>query len=134
MLPAWLEVRGLRCVGRLGAYPGERDVEQELLVDVGVCLDVRDAVERDALEATLDLTAVADVARRAVGSEPHVLVEALAGRLAGRLLDEFAAIQAARVRVAKPTPPGLAAAEEAAEVTLVRAPGQPRGAAPGERA
>lgn len=115
-----LEIRGLRCKGRHGAYAGEQEQERVFLVDLHVAADVGPAVRSDRLEAALDFAELADVVRRVVGGPPRVLLERAAVEVASALLERFATIQQVRVRLRKPEPPGLDATEESAEVTLTR--------------
>lgn len=103
-----MELTGLRCAGRHGAYPGERDVTRTLLVDVALTGDLgADGTER-----------VVATTRRAVGSHSRALLERVADDVARAILAELAGVEAVRVRVAKPDPPGLDASLEA--VTLSR--------------
>ncbi len=52
-----LEIHGLRCQGRHGAYPGEQDEKRLFLVDVHVRTDIALAARSDALEQALDIAA-----------------------------------------------------------------------------
>lgn len=116
-----LEIRGLRCRGRHGAYPGEQDLPQELLVDVEVSLELEKAAREDDLARTLDFAAIAACVRAVIGGPPRALIEALAADVAAAILREFPVAREVVARVVKPHPPGLGAAEEAATVTLSRA-------------
>lgn len=103
-----IELTGLRCAGRHGAYPGERDVVRTFVVDLSLAGDIgADGAER-----------VVAATRRAVGSHSRSLLEHVADDVARAILADFAAIDAVSVRVAKPDPPGLDASLEA--VTLSR--------------
>ncbi len=119
LIEGWLEIEGLRCAGRHGAYPGERRRARRFLVDVALRTDLADAVRTDDLAQTTDLAAIAAVTREVVGGTPRTLLERLAADVARTLLDRFGAREV-RVRVTKPRPPGLGAASEAAEVSLAR--------------
>jgi len=120
-LEGWLEIRGLRCEGRHGAYEGERERTVTFLVDIEVRVELGAAVARDALDATLDLAALAATARQIVGGPSRMLLERVSADLAHAILERFPAVREVRVRVAKPEPPGLDAAAEAAAISLVRA-------------
>lgn len=119
-VPGQLQLRGLRCTGRHGAYPGELEVERTFLVDAALRVDLGEAAERDDLASTIDFAEVAEVARATVGGRSHLLLESLAVAIARALLDRFPACAGACVRVAKLHPPGLDADQEAVEVTLER--------------
>ena len=115
-----LEISGLRCPGRHGAYAGEQDQVRVFLVDLGVRTDVAAAARSDRLEEALDVAALAQMAREVVAGPPHSLLEHLALDLARTLLQRFPSIEQARVHVSKPDPPGLDADREAVELTLSR--------------
>jgi dihydroneopterin aldolase len=127
-LEGWLEIRALRCEGRHGAYAGERERTTTFLVDIDVRADLSAAVARDALDATLDLAALAATAREVVGGPSRTLLERVSADVARAILDRFRAAREVRIRVAKPEPLGLGAAAEAATITLIRAR-RPRGRA-----
>lgn len=116
-LEGWLEIRGLRCTGRHGAYPGERRRARRFTVDLAIRTDLGAAVRTDDLAHTVDLAAVAAVVREVVGGTPRSLLERLAADVARALRDRFDAREV-RVRVTKPRPPGLGAASESAEISL----------------
>lgn len=119
-LPGWLEVRGLRCPGRHGASPDEQTGQRLFLVDVVVRADVHAAAESDRLEDALDIAALVAAVREVVGGPPRVLLERVALDVARAILQRFPEAETVRVRLAKPDPPGLDAAEEAVELRLGR--------------
>jgi dihydroneopterin aldolase len=121
-LEGWLEIRALRCEGRHGAYEDERERTLTFLVDVEVRVELGAAVALDVLDATLDLAALAATAREIVGGPSRMLLERVSADVARAILERFPAVREVRVRVAKPEPPGLDAAVEAATISLVRAP------------
>ena len=122
-LPGWLALRGLCCLGRHGAYPGEQEQERPFLVDVALRCDLRAAVATDQLTATLDFAALAATVRAVVAGPSRTLLERLAFEVAQALLQHFPEVTVVRVRVAKPEPPGLDAREEAVELELGRTTG-----------
>ena len=113
-------IRGLRCQGRQGSTPGDRDSPREYLVDIGVSADVADAVTRDELAAAIDIAALASCVRDEVARRPRVLVERIAADVAESVLERFGSISEVAVKVEKPEPEGLGAAAEAVEVTIAR--------------
>jgi dihydroneopterin aldolase len=117
-LLGWLEIRGLRCPGRHGAYPGEQDVVRTFPVDVALQADVARAAASDQLADALDFALLAATVRRVVAGPPCALLEALAVAVAREVLAVFPAASAARVRVVKLDPDGLDATEESVTVTL----------------
>ncbi|MGH2499571.1 MAG: dihydroneopterin aldolase [Candidatus Limnocylindria bacterium] len=122
-----LELRGLRCRGRHGAYPAERETERDFLVDLAVRADLAEAVRSDSLAAATDLAALAATAREAVAGSSRSLLERVAADVADAILERFAGADEVRVRVAKPDPLGLDAAEEAVELRRARPRARPSG-------
>jgi dihydroneopterin aldolase len=73
-----LFLTGIRCEGRHGANPGEKDTPQPFVVDLD--LDVR--VDGDHVDETADYRAVAQAARDTVAGTSFDLLESLAGAVA----------------------------------------------------
>ena len=119
-LPGRIIIRGLRCQGRQGPTPGDRESPHEYLVDIGVSADVADAAARDELAAAIDIAALASGIREEVARRPRVLLERLAADVAASVLERFGSISEVSVKVEKPEPEGLGAAAEAVELTMAR--------------
>lgn len=82
-------LHGLIANARIGVWEWEKQITQQVTIDLDMGSDIRKAAASDRLEDTLDYKAVA---RRVVTyTEEHRfdLVETLAERLADILLDEF---------------------------------------------
>jgi dihydroneopterin aldolase len=73
-----LFLTGIRCQGRHGANPGEKDTPQPFVVDLD--LDVR--VDGDHVDQTADYRGVAQAARDTVADTSFDLLESLAGAVA----------------------------------------------------
>ncbi len=100
-----LELRGMRFEGRHGVLPPEHVTAQPFEVDVVLEIDLAPAGRADDLGRTVDYGAVLEAAR-AVVEGPHVdLIETLAERIASRILDEQARVEAVTVRLRKPEAP-----------------------------
>ena len=56
----WIELKGLRCMGRHGVLPEERAQERVFLIDLAVQTDVGAAAASDDLEQALDLAGLAE--------------------------------------------------------------------------
>jgi dihydroneopterin aldolase len=117
-----LLLTGMVFYGRHGVLPAERALGGRFVVDVEAALDLRAAGERDELAATVDYAAVYEEVRTIVEGPPLSLIEAVAERIARRLLAKFATLQAVTVRVHKPGAPlpGATFATIAAEVHRTR--------------
>jgi dihydroneopterin aldolase len=118
--PGWLEIHALRCDGRHGAYEGEQDRDTLFLVDLAVRADLAAAIERDALDATVDIAAIAAAAREVVAGPSRTLLERVSSDVARAILARFPTVDEVRVRIVKPEPDGLGAKAEAAAITLAR--------------
>ncbi len=119
-VPGWLEIHALRCEGRHGAYEGEQDRATRFLVDLAVRTDLASAIERDDLDATIDIAAIAATAREIVGGPSRTLLERVSSDVATAILKRFPSVEEVRVRIVKPEPDGLGASAEAAAITLAR--------------
>jgi len=75
-------IAGLREMGVHGVLPEEQTRPQPFEVDVELSVDLRAAGETDALDDTVDYSAVAEAVSRVVASERYHLLERLAGRIA----------------------------------------------------
>ncbi len=114
---------GLAYYGRHGVLPAERELGGRFLVDLEATLDLRAAGVSDDLGATVDYAAMHEEVRAIVEGPACNLLEALAERIAQRLLARFAPLQAVTVRVHKPGAPlpgAAAVATVAVEVQRAR--------------
>lgn len=95
-------LQGMNFFGRHGTIPAEQELGQRFVVDIELRCDLREAGERDDLSAGVDYSEVYRIAREVVEGAPLKLTEAVAERIASRVLDEQAKVHAVRVRVTKP--------------------------------
>lgn len=93
----------------IGAYAWERTIRQQVLLDIEMAFDCRPAGLTDALADALDYHAVARAVTALVEESECVLLEALAERVAGLLLRDFA-VARLKLTVRKPAAVGNAAA------------------------
>ena len=107
-----IELRGMSFQGRHGARPAEHEQAQEFKVDVEVETDTAEAARTDRLEDTIDYTSIRAIARAVIEGPSLNLLEALAGRIAERVL-ELPRVATVSVRVAK-RPAGMQPIESAA--------------------
>lgn len=96
-----IEILGLRAFGRHGVLPEEREVGQRFAVDLVLECDLSPAAASDDLADTVDYDALSRRVVEEVSATRFDLIEALAGHLAGIVLDE-PRVAAVEVRVAKP--------------------------------
>jgi len=95
-------LEGMVFHGRHGTLPAERELGQPFVVDVELCLDLRPAGLSDDLARTVDYGEVHRRAREIVEGPPVNLTETIAERIAAAVLEDHAAVEAVRVKVAKP--------------------------------
>ena len=75
-------IKGLRELGVHGVLPEEQTRPQPFEVDVELVVDLTVAGESDALDDTVDYSAVSEAVSRVVTSERYYLLERLAARIA----------------------------------------------------
>ena len=106
-----VELEGLEVFGRHGVLDEERREGQMFLYDVR--LELGGAPPSDRVEDTVDYRDIADCVKEISEGRQFNLIEALAAAVADALVERFA-VEHARVRVRKPSPPGVPAAYAAA--------------------
>ena len=95
-------LEGMVFHGRHGTLPAERELGQPFVVSVELRLDLRPAGRSDDLSQTVDYGQVHQRAKEIVEGPPVNLTETVAERIAAAVVEEFPAVEAVRVRVAKP--------------------------------
>jgi dihydroneopterin aldolase len=96
-----IELRGLVVFGHHGYLEEERRLGQRFLVDLWVDVE-GEATASDRIEDTVDYRKLAGLVRDVFGGDERLLLEGLAGAVADGIVDGFAAVTRARVRVRKP--------------------------------
>jgi dihydroneopterin aldolase len=84
----------------IGIFDWERRITQTVIIDLDIQADIRKAARTDAINDTLDYKAVAKRVIEYVGGCDFQLVETLAERIAGIIIEEFS-VPWLRVRVNK---------------------------------
>jgi dihydroneopterin aldolase/2-amino-4-hydroxy-6-hydroxymethyldihydropteridine diphosphokinase len=117
-----IAVRGIRAHAFHGVYDFERENGQEFSLDIVFEIDGGRAAATDDVAHTLSYGEVARTARRILAGEPVDLLETLAERVAGAVLELGA--QAVEVTVHKPEAPvGVAVDDVALTIRRERTPG-----------
>ena len=91
----------LRVETVIGIWEWERKIRQTVAIDLEMSADIRRAAASDSVDDTLNYKAVAKRLQQFVGESSFQLVETLAEKIAGIVLDEFD-VAWVRVRVNKP--------------------------------
>jgi dihydroneopterin aldolase len=94
-------VRGLRLPTVIGVYDWEREVRQELLLDLEMAWDIAPAGSSDDVTDALDYSAVANRLRAFAAASSFQLLEKMATELATLVMDEFS-VAWLRLRLCKP--------------------------------
>jgi len=85
----------------IGIWDWERKIRQTVAIDLEMAADIRKAAATDSVEDTLNYKSVAKRVQAFVGDSSFQLVETLAEKIAGIILDEFD-VAWVRVRLNKP--------------------------------
>ena len=96
-------MEGMAFFGRHGVFSAERELGARFSVDVVLEGDLRLPGASDRLEDTIDYSFAYDLVREVVEGEPCRLLEAVAERIAERLL-RLSKVERATVRVYKRPP------------------------------
>jgi dihydroneopterin aldolase len=99
-----IHVEGIEAYGYHGVLAEERVLGQTLVVDLAVDCDLRQAGRSDRMADSISYVDLEAIARAVVETTPHQLIEAVAERIAERIL-ELPLAQGVRVKVAKPRVP-----------------------------
>ena len=99
-----IEIKGVEVLARHGVLEREMTDAQVFLVDLTVYLDLAPAGSSDDLVDTVDYGRLAEETHALVESESHQLIETVAERVAGRILEE-PAVERVVVTVHKPQAP-----------------------------
>jgi dihydroneopterin aldolase len=101
--PDKILISGMECLASVGVSKGEREVRQQLNVDVEFPVDCRVSAKSDSINDAVDYDLVAQtVAEVCAGREFH-LIETVAEHIARRTLETFP-ISQVRVLVRKISP------------------------------
>ncbi len=81
-------LHGLSVLGKHGVMERERHVEQEFILDIVATVDTRAASASDSLSDTVDYVRFRDIAEAVIKNESHYLIERVAERIAGHILED----------------------------------------------
>jgi D-erythro-7,8-dihydroneopterin triphosphate epimerase len=96
-----VRIKDLRLRGRIGITPDEQSKEQDLVVTARFSYDGEAAIAGDNVAAAVDYKTIKLRLIEEVGGNPHALLETLADRLLGILMDDPRVLEAT-VEVDKP--------------------------------
>ncbi|HSJ85223.1 MAG TPA: dihydroneopterin aldolase [Acidimicrobiia bacterium] len=114
-----IAVKGIEVLARHGVLEHEKTETQLFRVDLTVHLDLAPAGVSDDLADTVDYGRLAQMAHDVVSAESHQLIETVAHRVAGKILED-PRVDRVSVTVHKPNAP-IALTYEDVAVTVDRA-------------
>lgn len=94
-------IRGLKVKAVIGVFDWEKQIRQNLVLDLDLQADVARAAASDALEDAVDYKAISKRVVEFVEDSQFQLVESLAEEIARIIREEFS-VSWVRVRIAKP--------------------------------
>lgn len=98
-------VNKMEFYGYHGVFPEENKLGQRFIVDLVVSVDLQKAGTSDRIEDSVNYGELYEICKKIVEGEPYKLIEAVAEQIAAALLNGYAAILEATVKVIKPDPP-----------------------------
>jgi len=104
MGPDRIELTGIRATGTIGVLPEEQSRAQPFEIDIIISLDASAAGESDDLTDTVNYAEAITLAVKVVESEPTLLLERVASRIAAEVL-ELPLADTAEVVIRKLRPP-----------------------------
>lgn len=96
-------IRGFSVETVIGVHEWERQVQQELIFNVKIAIDIRQAASTDNVEDTIDYDALTETISRVMSEGQFRLLETAAERVAELLLNTLG-ISWIRVEIIKPRP------------------------------
>jgi len=115
-----ISLSGLRFFAYHGAEVQEAVAGAWYRVDIDICADVRNAMDSDSLNDTVNYARVASIVKQQM-EIPSKLIEHVAGRIASELDECFGdRIQSMNIRVVKENPPVGVVCEESSFLLSLR--------------
>ncbi|OIJ17523.1 dihydroneopterin aldolase [Anaerobacillus alkalilacustris] len=91
--------------GYHGVLPEETKLGQKFIVDLTIELDLNEAGLTDNLVNTVNYAEVYQIVKGILEGPPFKLIEAIAERVAEKVLGQFSVVDRCTVKVIKPNPP-----------------------------
>jgi 7,8-dihydroneopterin aldolase/epimerase/oxygenase len=95
-------IRGLKCPCIIGIWEWERQVRQELQIDLDLLLDTGKAAASDDFDFTVSYAAVSELVISKCADSQFQLIEALATYLVDAVFEKFPLIESLRLEIKKP--------------------------------
>lgn len=95
-------IRGLKTPTIIGLLDWEREVRQELLLDLDLLIDTQPAGTTDDVHKTVDYAAVSKLLISECEKSSFQLIEALAAHLTDAIFSNFGLVEALKLTIKKP--------------------------------
>ncbi len=95
-----IHISGISCLAHLGVPPQEREIPQEILVDVVLSLNLEKAVHSDEVTSTVDYVGIVEKVKATLKERSFCLLESVAGQLCRSILTDTK-IKSVQVKVRK---------------------------------
>lgn len=102
-MSARIRIEEITCFGYHGLLPAEQALGQEFRVSLELLLE-GPSFGKDSLDETVDYRKAVEIVRRVMEGPPRSLLETLAEKIAGELID-LGGVSEVKVCVCKPHPP-----------------------------
>lgn len=100
-----IQIKNMVFYGYHGVKSEENSLGARFEVDVTMQTDLEPAVTSDKLSDTINYNDVYNLVEHIVTARKYYLIEALAGDICSRVLDDFSQVSRAKVNVRKPNAP-----------------------------
>jgi 7,8-dihydroneopterin aldolase/epimerase/oxygenase len=100
-----IKVNDMEFYGFHGVFPEETKLGQRFRVSLSLQMDLSQAGKSDDLDDSVNYGEVYSVCKEIVEGKPYKLLEALADKLAERILFDFSKVETCTIEVIKPDPP-----------------------------
>ena len=100
-----IRLSGIENIGFHGVLESERQVGQKFIVDCEIEVDTAKALVSDDVNHAVDYSKVAELIHKQIQDDPVNLIEVLAHRIAGAILDNFLLARSVEITVHKPEAP-----------------------------
>ncbi|WLR55069.1 dihydroneopterin aldolase [Mesobacillus subterraneus] len=100
-----IHVNQMEFYGYHGVFPEETRLGQRFIVDLAVELDLSNAGKSDDLTESINYAELYMVCKDILEGQPFKLVESIAEKIAGTILERFPLVEECHVKVIKPDPP-----------------------------
>ena len=100
-----IRLAGIEAIGFHGVLDSEREKGQKFIVDCEMEVDTSQALLSDDIEHAVDYSKVAELINQQIQTDPVNLIEVLAHRIAGEILEKFLMVRSVEITVHKPQAP-----------------------------